>query len=133
MDISGSIVSIRPQLSLLDLREAREDGYATVVSHRPDGEEPGQPTSESLAAEARRLGLDFVWIPVSGLPDATAVEATADVLRRSSAERPVLMFCRSGMRSTVAWAMAMCADGADPDEVRAAAAAAGYDLSRVPL
>ncbi|WP_420479405.1 TIGR01244 family sulfur transferase [Brevundimonas sp. FT23028] len=133
MDSPGSNVAIRPQISLREMGEVKAAGYVTVVNHRPDGEEPGQPTSESLAAEAGRLGLDYVWIPVSGFPDDAAVEATAAVLRRSSADRPVLMFCRSGMRSTVAWARAMCADGADPDAVRAAAAAAGYDLSRVPL
>ncbi|QDH73097.1 TIGR01244 family sulfur transferase [Brevundimonas sp. M20] len=126
-------VTTSPQLSLEDFATAKSAGFAVIVNHRPDGEEPGQPNSVDLAAEASRLGLDYIWIPVSGLPDRAAVEATAEALARGSADKPVLMFCRSGMRSTAAWAMAVCAGGADPDEVREAAAAAGYDLSRLPL
>ncbi|MFY7850619.1 MAG: beta-lactamase hydrolase domain-containing protein, partial [Brevundimonas sp.] len=46
---------------------------------------------------------------------------------------PVLMFCRSGTRSAVTWALAMRQAGADADGLRAAGARAGYDLSRMPL
>ena len=46
---------------------------------------------------------------------------------------PTAMFCRSGMRSAATWAMAQRLDGADPYDLRAAAASAGYDLSRLPL
>lgn len=126
-------VAVSAQLTAEALAAAKTDGYLIVLNHRPDGEEPGQPNSDELAAEAGRLGLEYVWIPVSGLPDAGAVAATAEVLARSSADAPVLMFCRSGMRSTAAWAMAEAAAGADPDILREAAANAGYDLSRLPL
>ncbi len=126
-------VGVSAQLTAEGLAEAKAAGYVTVINHRPDSEEPGQPASESLAAHAASLGLHYVWAPISGLPDRAAVEATAAVLRESSEAAPVLMFCRSGMRSTAAWAMAECADGADPETVRAAALAAGYDLSRLPL
>lgn len=126
-------VAVSGQASVADLGRIRQAGYAVVVNHRPDHEEPGQPTSAELAEEADRLGLDYVWIPVSGMPDRAAVEATADVLERAGEATPVLMFCRSGMRSSAAWAMATCARGGDADDVRAAAAAAGYDLSRLPL
>ena len=44
-----------------------------------------------------------------------------------------MFFCRSGMRSAAAWAMAERRAGAEPDALREAAAAAGYDLSRLPL
>lgn len=121
------------QLSVSELSEVKKLGYSTVVNHRPDHEEPGQPTSQELSEAAAIAGLTYLWIPVSGMPDRAAVEATAAVLENASESAPVLMFCRSGMRSTAAWAMAQSAGGVDADELRAAAAAAGYDLSRLPL
>jgi uncharacterized protein (TIGR01244 family) len=130
--LSGSVTTAG-QLSPAEFSHLKKLGYSVVVNHRPDHEEPGQPTSQELSEAALVSGLAYVWIPVSGMPDRAAVEATAAVLENASEATPVLMFCRSGMRSTAAWAMAERARGVDADELKAAAAAAGYDLSRLPL
>ena len=100
------------------------------MSNRPDGEDPGQPSAEEVAEAARTVGLDFVHAPVIGFPDEAAIEAVGDILAKGD---PVLMFCRSGTRSAVTWALAMRQNGADADSLRAAGARAGYDLSRLPL
>lgn len=105
-------------------------GVRRIVSNRPDAEEPGQPPAAAMEAAARDAGLDFAWIPVSGLPGPDQVAAVAGLL---ADEAPTVMFCRSGMRSAAAWAMAKRLNGADADDLRKAAAAAGYDLGRVPL
>ena len=105
-------------------------GVRRVINNRPDGEEPGQPTSAEMEAAARAAGLDYRWIPVSGLPGPAEAGAVGEALDDGA---PTLLFCRSGTRSTAAWAMARCARGDDPAAVRAAAANAGYDLSRLPL
>lgn len=105
-------------------------GLKRIVNNRPDGEEPGQPDSDSLRAAAAQAGLDYVAAPIRGMPDAAAVQAVADALADHA---PTLLFCRSGMRSAAAWAMAERLRGADADDVRAKAGAAGYDLSRLPL
>ena len=110
----------------------REAGFAWLVNHRPDGEEAGQPPAAALGRAAEALGFAVFTAPVRGLPDPTAIAATRDALA-GAGDGKILMFCRSGMRSTAAWAMVQCEDGADPVPVRAAAAAAGYDLSRLPL
>ena len=47
------------------------------------------------------------------------------------AEGPVLAFCRSGTRSTFCWALAKGTAGANPDELTAKAASAGYDISPI--
>jgi uncharacterized protein (TIGR01244 family) len=47
------------------------------------------------------------------------------------ASGPVLAYCRSGTRSTLLWALAEASKGADPDELAAAAARAGYDVSPI--
>lgn len=105
-------------------------GVRRVINNRPDHEDPGQPTSAEVEAAALEAGLEYLWVPIVGMPRPDQASAVADALRDQA---PTVLFCRSGMRSTAAWAMGECAGGADPDAVRAAAAAAGYDLGRLPL
>ena len=123
-------VSVSAQLSPDDMPALAGSGFGRVISNRPDGEEPGQPSAATMEAAARDAGLGFVWIPVSGLPGSDQVAAVAATLADGV---PTVMFCRSGMRSAAAWAMAQRLEGADADALRETAAAAGYDLGRVPL
>lgn len=119
-----------PQLRPEALAGLAESGVRRVINNRPDGEEPGQPSSEDMRAAAEAAGLDYRWIPVAGMPDAAQVAAVGEALEDGA---PTVMFCRSGMRSTAAWAMARRLRGDDADSLRGAAASAGYDLSRLPL
>ncbi|HZV84590.1 MAG TPA: TIGR01244 family sulfur transferase, partial [Brevundimonas sp.] len=105
-------------------------GIRRIVSNRPDAEDPGQPTAAEMEVAANNAGLEFVWIPVTGLPGAGQIRSLADAL---SDRAPTVLFCRSGTRSAVIWAMSQRLNGADPDALRAAARAAGYDLSHIPL
>ncbi|MEC8669449.1 MAG: sulfur transferase domain-containing protein, partial [Pseudomonadota bacterium] len=45
------------------------------------------------------------------------------------AEGPVLAYCASGTRSTVAWSLGRASEGMSADEILTTAAKAGYDLS----
>lgn len=119
-----------PQLATDDLPALAASGVSRVISNRPDDEDPGQPTAARMQTAAREAGLGFAWIPVSGLPGPDEAAAVAELLADGA---PTVMFCRSGLRSTVAWAMAERLGGAEVDDLREAAAAAGYDLGRVPL
>ena len=120
-----------PQIEIGDLPALAEQGIRRIVSHRPDGEDAGQPSATMMANAARAAGLAFVHAPVTAKPGPEAIQATADALEDGAL---VLMFCRSGTRSTIAWALAMRAlDRADADTLRATAASAGYDISRLPL
>jgi uncharacterized protein (TIGR01244 family) len=115
------------QLTVDDIDEAAAQGVRLIVNNRPDGEEPGQPSSAELEAAARAAGLDYRHIPVAGGFSPAQVEAMAQALGQG----PVLAFCRSGTRSTYLWALARSAQGAPPNESVAAAAAAGYDLGPI--
>ncbi len=127
-------VSAASQLLPQDISALVAQGFASIINNRPDDEEAGQPSSAEIEAAAVAAGLSYLHAPVRGMPDEQAVAAVADRLKADS-DRGVrtLMFCRSGMRSTVAWAIAQRQEGADPDSLREVAAAAGYDLSRLPL
>lgn len=105
-------------------------GFRKVVNNRPDHEEPGQPTSAEVRAAAEAAGLTCLDAPVRGMPDPDTVERVAQFLEDGE---PTLMFCRSGMRSAATWALAERQRGADADDLRQQALAAGYDLSRLPL
>lgn len=111
----------------------REAGITCLVNHRPDDEEPGQPPAAEIARAAAEAGLKVIHAPVRGLPDAAAVAATRAALDALAPNDKAVFFCRSGMRSAAAWAMAGRLAGDDPDVLRRAALAAGYDLGRVPL
>lgn len=121
-------LSVSPQIALDDLVRAAGDGFKLVINNRPDGEEPGQPTSAEVEAAARAAGLDYVHIPVRGGPTPDQVEANYRAVE--AAGGPVLAFCRSGTRSIVTWSLGQFqADERTRDELVELGAQAGYDLS----
>lgn len=120
---------VRPEA----MRELAASGFSYLVNHRPDLEEPGQPSAAEIAEAAQAAGLRVVHAPIRGLPDDAAVAATRAALDSLGPDDRALLFCRSGMRSAAAWAMAERLRGVEPDVLRAAAAEAGYDLDRLPL
>ncbi|MDP1913551.1 TIGR01244 family sulfur transferase [Brevundimonas sp.] len=128
-----SQVFLSGQLTVEDMTSFAGLGFSRVVNHRPDDEEPGQPHASTLAQAALAAGMIMVHAPVRGLPQPEAVEATRQVLDALGSHGKAVMFCRSGMRSATAWAMAERLRGVDAADLREAAAGAGYDLSRVPL
>ncbi|MCZ8171307.1 MAG: TIGR01244 family sulfur transferase [Brevundimonas sp.] len=123
-------VLVSPQIALEDLAAAKAAGVSLVINNRPDGESDDQVTGAAIEAEARRLGLDYVAIPVTHAGfSAPQVEAMAAALDRASGG--ILAYCRSGTRSTLLWALARARAGDDLEQLTATAAAAGYDLSPV--
>ncbi|HYC67824.1 TIGR01244 family sulfur transferase [Brevundimonas sp.] len=129
----SSQVWVTGQVTPGQVSDLRRAGFTCLVNHRPDDEEPGQPTAAEIARAAAEAGMTVVHAPARGLPDPAAVAATREALGILGEDGKALFFCRSGMRSAAAWAMAEREAGADPEDLRAAAAAAGYDLSRLPL
>lgn len=91
-------LAVSPQLLPEDLPAAAAAGFRGIVNNRPDGEEPGQPRSAEIEAEARRLGLAYAHIPiVPGRMTEADAARFAQALRQ--ADGPVLAFCRTGNRS----------------------------------
>jgi len=119
-----------PQISLVDVDEAKQRGFALIVNNRPEGETEDQVPGESIEAAVREAGMDYVAIPVThaGFSE-DQVRSMAGALQQ--AEGPVLAYCRSGTRSTLLWSLAQASLGRDPDDLAIAAANGGYDLGPV--
>jgi len=121
-------LSVSPQISLADVAEAARQGFKTLINNRPDGEEPGQPTSREMEAAAAKAGMAYMYVPVRGAALPEQVELTRHIFE--STDKPVLAFCRSGTRSITTWARAQVATGArSKPELVEMGRAAGYDLS----
>ncbi|MGE0044339.1 MAG: TIGR01244 family sulfur transferase [Hyphomonadaceae bacterium] len=122
--------SVAPQLKAEDFAAAGRAGFKLIVNNRPDGEAPDQLAGAAAAAAAASAGLAYQAIPVSGQPNAAAIDAMAAAL--DNAEGPLLSYCRSGTRSITLWALAEAQrKKRAPDDLIALAKAAGYDLSRL--
>ena len=124
-----SNIRVAGQILPADLSALAGEGVTLIVNNRPDGEEPGQPTSAEMEAAARAAGLGYLHIPVAGGIGEAQVGQMADAL--GGAEGEVVAFCRSGTRSTFLWALAEARRGADGEELARRAAESGYDLGPI--
>ncbi len=92
--------SVAPQAEPADMAALAAAGFRSVINNRPDFEHgPGQPTHEDIAAAAHAAGLTYRFLPVSGGFQSPEEIATCAALL-AELPAPVLMFCRSGARST---------------------------------
>jgi uncharacterized protein (TIGR01244 family) len=122
--------AVAPQISPDDMPELVAAGFKRIISNRPDAEVPPQLSSTAMAAAAKAAGLDYVHVPIVGMPSAAAVEAIFAAVE--GAEGAVLAYCRSGTRSITAWAIGQAEHGhTTPQELITLGRDAGYDLSGV--
>lgn len=119
-----------PQIGLAEVAEAARMGVTLIINNRPEDESPDQVAGPEIESAARAAGIAYIAIPVThaGFSEPQ-VTAMADAL--AAATGPVLAYCRSGTRSTLLWSLAKASKGANPDDLAAAAASAGYDLTPV--
>lgn len=120
---------VAPQLSAADIRQAATDGFTLVVNNRPDGESPGQPTSEALAAAAREAGLAYVHLPVDAGGITPVHTGGLETAMDDAPDGKTLAFCRSGMRSILVWSYAAARFGKPVDQIIDEAGAAGFDIA----
>ena len=99
-------VSAAAQLGPEAMAEAAAAGFRSVINNRPDFEGgPTQPTSTSIEAAARAAGLDYAWLPVApNVHSADEIARFAELL--ATLPKPILVFCRSGARSSKLFAAA---------------------------
>lgn len=128
-------VSVSGQIEPGDLVGLQAAGVRLVVNNRPDGEEAGQPPSERLAEAARQLSLRYLHLPVDHRgfqPDQVhALAAELADVESNGDGGSVLLFCRTGTRSTLLWALAEATRGTPIDRIARAADDAGYSVQPI--
>lgn len=97
---------VGPQITVADIPAVQEAGFKTIICTRPDGEEPGQPTAQSIGEAAAAAGISFVSIPVNSgqAPSSDAVIEMQEAL--NTLPDPILCYCRSGNRAGQLWELA---------------------------
>jgi uncharacterized protein (TIGR01244 family) len=124
-------LAVSGALNANDFADLAKLGFGTVISNRPDGEEAGQLTARDEAVLAWRSGLVFKHVPAAKheVLEAHVIDALEAAL--TSVPGPVLLHCKSGLRSAIAWAAVAVRAGSPVEEVIAAAEVAGFDLETV--
>jgi sulfide:quinone oxidoreductase len=98
-------LAVSPQIRPTDIARLAAAGFRGIINNRPDREEPGQPRSDEIEAEARQHGLAYRHLPV--VPgQATEADIAAFAAAVAGADGPVMAFCRTGNRSAGLWQMA---------------------------
>ena len=117
---------IRPE----DVAELAGSGITTIVNNRPDGEDPGQPESADIETAAKAAGLDYRHVPIARGMGPSDVEAMREAMH-SAGDGKVFAFCRSGHRSTLAWALAKNEDGMEREEIARCVEGAGFSIDPI--
>jgi uncharacterized protein (TIGR01244 family) len=113
-----------------DIATLKAMGVTLIVNNRPDGEDSGQPTSKEIEQAARNAGLDYRHVPIARGMGPSDVEAMREAIH-ATGDGKLFAFCRSGNRSTLAWAVARSEDGVPREELDRMANEAGFDLGPV--
>ncbi|TIN19943.1 MAG: TIGR01244 family phosphatase [Mesorhizobium sp.] len=91
--------SVSGQIQPEDVAAIKEAGFKSVICNRPDDEQPGQPSADTVKAAVEAAGLAFRYIPViSGQITGENVEDQGEAL--DELDGPVFAYCRSGARCT---------------------------------
>lgn len=122
-------VYVAPQISAEDLPVLAKEGFVRVICNRPDPEVPPSHQAEAISEAADAAGLEFFVRPL------THQTMTEEIIAENFAllgdcNGPVLAYCASGTRSTIAWALG-AAKEMPVDDILDAARRGGYELSHL--
>ena len=124
-----STLSASPQVCVEDVRKLADRGFRSIICNRPDGEGPDQPSFEEIEAAAKAAGLEARYLPiVAGRVSDADAEAFGQAM--DELPKPVLAYCRSGMRSATLWSLSQAKTKSVAD-ILAATQSAGYDMGGV--
>jgi len=127
-DLDGRTM-VSGQIAPADVAALKAAGVTMIVNNRPDGEDVGQPAAADIEAAAEQAGIAYRFVPIYRGIGPADVECMQEAL--GACDGKLLAFCRSGHRSTLAWAVARRGEGASIEDVEKGAANAGVDLTPV--
>lgn len=118
---------VAPQIETSDIPAIVEAGFKTVICNRPDAEVPPSHQAGALETAVRAAGLTFHCLPLTH--QTMTPDNIAKQMEFARSEGPVLAYCASGTRCTVAWAIGCATEGQDVDQILSAAEEGGYQLA----
>lgn len=118
------------QIDPSELGDFAVQGVTVVINNRPDHEDPGQPTSAEVEAAARAAGMAYRHVPIARGLGPSHVDDMRQAIE-SVGSGKALAFCRSGNRSTLAWALVRFEQGVPRDQLIQCAEAAGFSLEPI--
>lgn len=122
-------LSVSPQIMPNDIPNIAASGFKSIICNRPDGEGADQPSFREVEQATQDAGLKIRYLPVvSGKVSDEQVSEFDQLLE--ALPKPVLAYCRTGMRSTTLWGLSR-AGRMSEEQILARANEAGYDLSGV--
>ncbi len=124
-------ITVSDQLLSQDLQEIAALGFKTIFCHRPDGEGADQPNFHEIDQAAKSLGLTTQYLPITSgkISDENIAEFSQCF---ESSVKPVLAYCRSGMRAITLWSLNP-ANKQSLSEKLGVGKQLGYDLSGVSM
>jgi len=117
---------ISEQIQPQDLATLTERGIKTLVCFRPDHESADQPTAAEIRDAAAQHGIAFEYIPVQP-GNIEAWHSDEFTQRYPQLPKPILGYCRTGMRAASVWALANV-DALPPADILHRAQQGGFDL-----
>lgn len=122
----NTVLSVTAQIATSDLQAIADAGFKSIICNRPDGEGSDQPGFNEIEEASTCLGLVAHYLPAeSGKVTDAQGEAFGKLM--DSLPKPVLAYCRTGMRSTTMWALSSAGKVSLPLIIDASAKA-GYDM-----
>ena len=119
-------LAVAGQINPGDVPELAAEGIRAIICNRPDGEAPGQPKYSEIEKAAAANGIKIAYQPVitTSISDEDALTFGKLI---EELPKPLLVYCRSGLRSTALWALSQ--SGKLPlEDIVGTAAMAGYDI-----
>ena len=102
---------VMPQIAISDFVKIAEAGVKIIINNRPDNEETGQLNHQDAISHARANGIAYHYLPMTN-GQAMPKDLVSNFKKIiESSNDPILAHCRSGMRSTVIWAIGQIEDG----------------------
>ncbi|AHL34455.1 NAD(FAD)-dependent dehydrogenase [Pseudomonas brassicacearum] len=131
MDIRhlASGLSVSEQILPNQLSELKNSGFRAIICNRPDGEGSDQPLFAEIKRAAQAMGIEAHYLPAES-GKVTDEQGVAFGKLFESLPKPVLAYCRSGMRSTTMWALSQ-ADHQPLPQIVETAKKAGFDMKGV--
>jgi len=121
-----SLISVVGQINFEDLTTIQKSGFKSLICNRPDGESPDQPSFKEIEKAAVLLGLVIRYLPAES---GKVTDEQGRNFRKFMDElpKPVLAYCRTGMRSTTMWALSN-SEKLESHLIIDIASKAGYDM-----